>query len=93
LITTSSGLFSTCSKTFDLKLPFIYRIHEQPKEEKMQRFFDFAAVLGILVKEYFACCILLSNIVLITTSSGLFSTCSKTFCKSFGEMFSFVPLT
>ncbi|MBO0438843.1 ribonuclease R [Candidatus Enterococcus ikei] len=34
----------------DLKLPFIYRIHEQPKEEKMQRFFDFAAVLGILVK-------------------------------------------
>jgi ribonuclease R len=22
----------------DLKLPFIYRIHEQPKEEKMQRF-------------------------------------------------------
>jgi ribonuclease R len=34
----------------DLKTPFIYRIHEQPKEEKMQRFFDFAAVLGILVK-------------------------------------------
>ncbi|MTD41656.1 ribonuclease R [Erwinia sp. CPCC 100877] len=34
----------------ELKLPFIYRIHEQPKEEKMQRFFDFAAVLGILVK-------------------------------------------
>ncbi|MBL1227190.1 ribonuclease R [Enterococcus sp. BWR-S5] len=34
----------------DLKLPFIYRIHEQPKEEKMQRFFDFAAMLGILVK-------------------------------------------
>lgn len=33
-----------------LKLPFIYRIHEQPKEEKMQRFFDFAAALGILVK-------------------------------------------
>ncbi|AXG37447.1 ribonuclease R [Enterococcus gilvus] len=33
-----------------LKVPFIYRIHEQPKEEKMQRFFDFAAALGILVK-------------------------------------------
>lgn len=33
-----------------LQLPFIYRIHEQPKEEKMQRFFDFAAALGILVK-------------------------------------------
>ncbi|MGO3914246.1 ribonuclease R, partial [Enterococcus viikkiensis] len=33
-----------------LKLPFIYRIHEQPKEEKMQRFFDFASALGIVVK-------------------------------------------
>ncbi len=32
------------------KLPFIYRIHEDPKEEKLQRFFDFAAALGILVK-------------------------------------------
>lgn len=41
----------TIAKHFnDRKLPFIYRIHEQPKEEKMQRFFDFAAVLGILVK-------------------------------------------
>lgn len=34
----------------DLKLPFIYRIHEQPKEEKMQRFFDFISILGILIK-------------------------------------------
>ena len=33
------------SLSIDLKLPFIYRIHEQPKEEKMQRFFDFAAAL------------------------------------------------
>lgn len=33
-----------------LKLPFLYRIHEQPKEEKMERFFDFAAALGIVVK-------------------------------------------
>lgn len=32
------------------KLPFIYRIHEQPKEEKMQRFFEFATNFGILVK-------------------------------------------
>lgn len=41
----------TVAKHFnELKLPFIYRIHEQPKEEKMQRFFDFAAVLGIVVK-------------------------------------------
>ena len=41
----------TVAKHFhDLKVPFIYRIHEQPKEEKMQRFFDFASVFGILVK-------------------------------------------
>lgn len=41
----------TVAKHFNqLKLPLIYRIHEQPKEEKMQRFFDFAAALGILVK-------------------------------------------
>ena len=31
--------------------PFIYRIHEEPKEEKVQRFFNFAAALGILVKQ------------------------------------------
>ncbi|MHC5229951.1 ribonuclease R [Enterococcus sp. LJL99] len=41
----------TVAKHFhDLNVPFLYRIHEQPKEEKMQRFFDFAAVFGILVK-------------------------------------------
>ena len=41
----------TVAKHFeDQKLPFIYRIHEQPKEEKMQRFFEFAAALGIVVK-------------------------------------------
>lgn len=41
----------TVAEHFDrLKVPFIYRIHEQPKEEKMQRFFDFAAALGIVVK-------------------------------------------
>ena len=33
-----------------LHLPFIYRIHEDPKEEKLQRFFDFAAALGMVVK-------------------------------------------
>src|SRR5699024_7104045 len=32
------------------KLPFIYRIHEEPKEEKIHRFLDFAAALGILVQ-------------------------------------------
>jgi len=33
-----------------LNLPFIYRIHEDPKEEKLLNFFDFATTLGILVK-------------------------------------------
>ncbi|WP_443081325.1 ribonuclease R [Vagococcus sp.] len=33
-----------------LKLPFIYRIHEHPKEEKVQRFFEFVTNFGILVK-------------------------------------------
>ncbi|MHC5268161.1 ribonuclease R [Enterococcus sp. LJL98] len=31
-------------------VPFIYRIHEEPKEEKMRRFMDFASILGIVVK-------------------------------------------
>ncbi|OTN77320.1 ribonuclease R [Enterococcus sp. 8G7_MSG3316] len=34
-----------------LHFPFIYRIHEEPKEEKMRRFFDFASALGIVVKQ------------------------------------------
>ncbi|XKI13870.1 ribonuclease R [Sporosarcina sp. ANT_H38] len=33
-----------------LKLPFIYRIHEDPKEEKLQRFFEFLTNFGIVVK-------------------------------------------
>lgn len=32
------------------KIPFIYRVHEQPKEEKLQHFFDFISALGIVVK-------------------------------------------
>lgn len=41
----------TVAKHFrELKLPFIYRIHEQPKEEKVQRFFEFATNFGIVVK-------------------------------------------
>ncbi|GMA71233.1 ribonuclease R [Tetragenococcus osmophilus] len=41
----------TIAKHYDqLNLPFIYRIHEAPDEEKLQQFFDFAATLGILVK-------------------------------------------
>lgn len=35
----------------DRQLPFIYRIHEEPKEEKLRRFFDFASALGIVVKQ------------------------------------------
>lgn len=33
------------------KLPFIYRIHEEPKEDKLRRFFDFASALGLVVKQ------------------------------------------
>lgn len=33
-----------------LHLPFIYRIHEQPDEQKMQRFFEFATNFGLTVK-------------------------------------------
>lgn len=33
-----------------MNLPFIYRIHEDPKEEKLQRFFDFITNFGLVVK-------------------------------------------
>lgn len=29
------------------KLPFIYRIHEEPKAEKLQKFLDYASIVGI----------------------------------------------
>lgn len=32
-----------------IDVPFVYRIHEAPKPEKMQRFFDFITVFGITV--------------------------------------------
>lgn len=32
------------------KLPFIYRVHEQPDEKKMQRFFEFMTHFGITLK-------------------------------------------
>lgn len=32
-----------------LKLPFIYRIHEEPKAEKVQKFIDFASTFGVRV--------------------------------------------
>ncbi|MGX6993160.1 ribonuclease R [Vagococcus penaei] len=35
---------------YQLDLPFIYRIHEQPKEAKVQRFFEFITNFGIMVK-------------------------------------------
>lgn len=33
-----------------MQLPFLYRIHENPKEEKLQRFFEFITHFGISVK-------------------------------------------
>lgn len=32
------------------KLPFIYRIHEEPKAEKMQKFMDYASLFGVQVR-------------------------------------------
>lgn len=34
----------------DAKMPFVYRIHEQPAEEKMQRFMEFVTNFGVLMK-------------------------------------------
>ena len=33
-----------------LDVPFIYRIHEEPKEDKLQRFFEFITNFGYIVK-------------------------------------------
>ena len=33
-----------------LQVPFIYRIHEDPKAEKLQRFFEFLTNFGVVVK-------------------------------------------
>ncbi|PID20972.1 ribonuclease R [Sporosarcina sp. P3] len=41
----------TVAEHFDrMKVPFLYRIHEDPKEEKLQRFFEFLTTFGIVVK-------------------------------------------
>src|SRR5699024_2928563 len=41
----------TVAEHFDkMKVPFLYRIHEDPKEEKLQRFFEFLTNFGIVVK-------------------------------------------
>ncbi|WP_370516586.1 ribonuclease R [Granulicatella sp. zg-ZJ] len=34
----------------DKKYPFIYRVHEQPAEEKMQRFMEFLSAFGVTIK-------------------------------------------
>ncbi len=33
-----------------MEVPFIYRIHEDPKEDKLQRFFEFITNFGLIVK-------------------------------------------
>ncbi len=33
-----------------MELPFIYRIHEDPKPEKLQRFFEFVTTFGLVIK-------------------------------------------
>lgn len=33
-----------------MQVPFIYRIHENPREEKLQRFFEFITNFGLIVK-------------------------------------------
>ena len=41
----------TVAKHFaNLKLPFIYRIHEEPKAEKLQQFIDYASIFGIQIR-------------------------------------------
>ncbi|MGT2808644.1 ribonuclease R [Streptococcus iniae] len=32
------------------KLPFIYRVHEEPKSEKLQKFIDYASLFGVQIK-------------------------------------------
>ena len=33
-----------------LEVPFIYRVHEQPKSDRLRQFFDFITNFGIMVK-------------------------------------------
>jgi ribonuclease R len=41
----------TVAKHFaDLKLPFLYRVHEHPKAEKLERFFAFTSMFGIAIR-------------------------------------------
>ncbi|ATH60777.1 ribonuclease R [Staphylococcus nepalensis] len=41
----------TIAEHFDrLDVPFIYRVHEQPKSERLRQFFDFITNFGIMIK-------------------------------------------
>ena len=33
-----------------LEVPFIYRVHEQPKSDRLRQFFDFITNFGIMIK-------------------------------------------
>ncbi len=33
-----------------MEVPFLYRVHEDPKEEKLRQFFEFVTNFGIIVK-------------------------------------------
>ncbi|HJF68197.1 MAG TPA: ribonuclease R, partial [Staphylococcus kloosii] len=41
----------TVAEHFDkLEVPFIYRVHEQPKSERLRQFFDFITNFGLMIK-------------------------------------------
>ncbi|WP_436950085.1 ribonuclease R [Staphylococcus xylosus] len=41
----------TIAEHFDrLEVPFIYRVHEQPKSERLRQFFDFVTNFGLMIK-------------------------------------------
>lgn len=41
----------TIAEHFDnLQVPFIYRVHEQPKSERLRQFFDFITNFGLMIK-------------------------------------------
>ena len=33
-----------------MEVPFIYRVHEQPKSDRLRQFFDFITNFGIMIK-------------------------------------------
>lgn len=41
----------TIAEHFDrLEVPFIYRVHEQPKSERLRQFFDFVTNFGLMIE-------------------------------------------